>query len=723
MANELDVIGFNTTTPTTPFGGRGSTRGITQLREASQQLSQLLGEKIQALQVDQAIKQGQEDAMSGKQPKTLAPSGLNAVTNAYNQSVLKRTGEMFEQDYSAAKEGLDESLATGNTENARQYGQALDNMIDWYGERHPDIRMAAKGLKKQLAEDVLIGKYVGGYAQLGADTSAANTYLADFVSNPPTDLTVAQQQKAAKKMWDIRNTQSHLQSQAQAEQLARYENAMAQGVYPTTDAIMADPVLSDIQKIRLDTEVKKTEAKAMAAQLKVVQAQKSILAGNAGAVSKSTINDMFDTSVAAVEAATGKTPSMMEMAMGISGDSPAAVSGIPGQSVDTNVPHFDAIVSSNISSGDAARQAEAVEAYRYLVKQKGQPNLINLSGQEANFAETAANLLSAGDIESKEVMDKLNKSIYQTSDADRKVRRDRFNKDIARTLPKKFKDAFGVKPGEAGNDLAEGYFNNLFSTNYMISGDVDSAFETTKYMMRGWGKSQYAPNKGVVFAPPEQMLPESQQLLHLLPNQIKYRTQELVDSNFDARKQGLTNTVIEWSEQPETHYDLTVLGDDELSLIPMRLRHAGDTLNATIKVDGHESKVYLVPGADVLNNAAGNPVYHMYYQDRYGNFNPLPNPSNPSGIAKMELMPLSEWAPSVFEKERDKQLRDNFVKGRRKALEGLLEAQGLPGIFSGATAKFLETASDAEDLEDIYLETRKIIDATRKIESEKDKED
>jgi len=714
MANELDVIGFNTTTPTTTFGGKGSTRGISELRESSQKLSGLISEKLQAFQVDQAIKQGQEDAMAGKTPKTLAPSGFNAVTQAYNQSVLQSTGEMFKQDYTVAKEGLDEALATGNTEGAKQYGSALNQMIDWYAERHPDIKMGAAGLKRTLAEDVLIGKHVGEYTQLGPDTSAGNAYLADFISNPPEGLTVAQQQKAAKKMWDVRNTQSHLQSQAQAEQLARYENDMVRGLYPTTEEIMADPVLSNIQKLKLDTEVKQAEARAMAIQLKIAQAQKKITEGNAGAIESKTKDAMFEQSNANFEAAFGRAPTMIEMAMNIAGTSPTPTSGLSETSLDTNVRQFDSIIASNISSGDAARQLDAVTAYNYLVNDLNKPNLINLSGEEANFAVTGSILMNGGDIPGKEIMDKLNKAIYQVSEPERKIRRDRFNKDIARTLPKKFKEVFNVKPGDAENDVAQGYFNNLYSTNYMISGDVESALQTTAYMMRGWGKSKYTPDEGVVFAPPEKTYPLEESLPDIVNNQIKYRTQELIDSNPN----------IEWAEKPERRLNLKELTEEELVYLPIRTRHSDApyyigpgafSKESEIRVNGHQSKVYLVPGPDVLNNASGNPVYQMYYQDRYGNFLPLQDPNDSSGVAKVSLKPLEQWAPQTAQEEGGDLKFSTLNKARRRMISEKFSNMGMPKPLSNVAA-FLFNAgiNDPDEIDDLREEIGNIVGKKKK---------
>ena len=760
MAKELESIERSVLTPTQTIT---TTNAFSRLGDASSGLARIISDKAGEIGEDLAGRQGQEDATSGKAPKTLAPP-INKATRAYNNAVrdtearqqVMAAREQIRDAYAdatspanftsespalfnatmqgivegtlantresnrpAVKLALDQltsdakanihahavkydneqtvnnmtsemDLMLSNRRNAAINGRvgdvtAYDEMIDKaltdYGEQSAVIQAKLPQLRKSLEQSREIDTVLSGYAQATTEGTQSE-YLSNLAANKD-DLSFDTWQKATKEVLHLQATEEklNLESRTQSNQLAI--NGIDNNTITSDQEIMQMPNLTLTDQYKLMNHLQQHQQKQLKQQASTITALNNIAQGNPGFNSSDQKNNLFNDARTRYEKETGQPMSLMDMYQSVLGKSAYPATGIVGVSVGSNVPMFDAQLKTQLTSRDPAQIAQAAAVVNDVLKIQKNPNLIKLSGDALDIA-TSYNNANLGGVDQLTLAQQVSDTVQNASEPDQQVRSKAYTSNYGskpKVMQGLFKRTFDTNYVQGVSDSAYGVFQEVFRRHFLKSNNEQDALDSTRYEMRAWGPSDYFEPGTVAQPVPEKELSITS-VGHAFDNQLRIATQLLINKNKEAlqannalpqNKRNPKPFSIEWvSDKQEINVE--ALSDNDR--VFKNLGQSDDlmsdaTLAETIfpkakpqvKINGRKTEIFLMPTPE---SRLGERVqYGLFYLDKFGMAQPVPNPESPSGSAMFSPVGLDAWAPSVLNEKNDEMLKESALKFKK----------------------------------------------------------
>jgi hypothetical protein len=620
---------------------------------------------------------------------TLNRAKLKMTENAI-QFDSKQRNILFEREFTQASKGLEEALVNKDSDEALYYKETIASILDDYSVMDESIAARVPDIVDKIDQQIKQSEVVGDYLEAINEGLGAK-FLVDFLQNKPENLSNAEWEQAAKRLSAMNSLNDKLINEARGEQIALVKDGINAGTV-SEDEIYSNDLLTLGQKQTLVNTLHDQNRQMEAKAQSIARAQANILMGRSGALSSGQVTQMYDASVQINEQMLGRPMSMEEMADSVLGIGEVfPVSGMPGVGFGRNVPELDTLVSNQLTSGDPKSQAMGILVYNKMANLNEKPNSINLSGDALAMATLGSSLIRGNTISYEDAANVASKSVLDKKDPEVIRRRDRFAKEVAPKLEKRFKQDFGVKVTPFVTDAAFSRYSEVYQAQYVNSNSDDAAREAARYSMAGLGTDSDYPEGYVGDAPPHKTLTIAQMDNQAWNNQKIIAMQQIIDNNKVLREKGLTQTIIEWSN-PDDNINVSSLTDEQKVMTPLiSSRVAGTDITGTspempvaseqaitkartpvIKVNGQDSEYKLMDGPDVRFGDNGRFIYTFFYTDRSGNLQALEDVSNAKSVAQIQPMELTEYAPGVFTEQNNEKLSQQAEKIREEQLKGLI---------------------------------------------------
>lgn len=548
-----------------------------------------------------------------------------------------------------ARDRKNAAIAGDKAEIERIDGLIAETKVN-YSEQSEQISALMPKINKKLEQQKDIDNVLAEYSHATAEEKPK--FLSEFLENK-SNLPFDTLEKAATELFKLHTIDTRLKHDLNAQEVSIVTDNIKTGRINDIDQILSFEHLNIAQKLHAISSLELHKQRAMSAQHKIFVAQNDILSNRPAAISGSTKDTMFHTAITNLERKKGKPASLTDMEQSALGQNEYSASGMPHTPMGTNIPALDRIISAQLTSGVPKKIVEASAIANNMINTQHQPNSLHLEGKPAAIS-SLANTLIRGDMDPNTAATSAYNAVMNVGAPELTERTKRLksfaviNHSSGRSeFGKYYKEAFGLDAGEApgalasGTDLSFGVFKKIFSTNYLLSGSKEIALKLTMQQMRGWGTSQYF-EPGMIGSPvPEKELSIAQ-IGNVFPNQLNIKLQKIITENKKLRDDGTPVLPIEWAHK-SSEINREGLTDKKLVFDSL-----GGGKTPTIKVDGYESKVFLIPSS---HSKIGNELhYNLGYYDRLGATHLLPDTSNPDdNTAWFSPKGLEIYAPGIFE--------------------------------------------------------------------------
>jgi len=581
----------------------------------------------------------------------------------------KRTVDNFSFDIDNYVRDRKNAAIAGDTKEVDRIDGLIAETKENYSVQSEQIKALMPKINEKLAQQKDIDNVLAGYSHATAEEKPQ--YMADLLENK-NKLPFDTLQKASAEVLKLHKTDSALKHDINAQEVSIVNDGIVSGRISDPDQILNFDNLNVTQKLHAMSALEVHNKKINSAQNKMLAAQKAILFNRSSVIADSTKNQMFEMSTAQLEKAKGSPASLADMSQSVLGTNAYPTSGLPNTSMKTNVPAFDSVMSGQLTGGDPVATAQAAMVFKDMVKIQDQPNSVNITGKALSVA-TLFNTLNQGDTTPEKAATLAINQVMNADAPEIKERTARFNslafvdKSTGKSkLDKSFKDTFDTKTRNFQTDSAFGLFKDIYRAHYLASNSEEAALSATKYAMHSYGTSKYF-DEGMVASPvPEKEL-NITKVGSTFDNQLNIGLQGVIKRNQQMRDDGTPVPVIEWADK-SSEINLADLTDESKVM---------DTLGAgnspKIKIDGHESKVVLVPGPD---SKLGDRVRYNYgYYDQFGMLQMLPDASNTTGhTAQFSPVGLEQWSPGIFEEKNQERLTEVAKKIQHENLTNAMAA-------------------------------------------------
>lgn len=655
--------------------------------------------------------QNARDENRGKISQSLQQMSTKASLNMLSESIEFDNRKM-QNDFTTMMESLtkqrQDAVIAGDDELTTSLDLMMDSEMENFGNMNKAIKEKLPEVKKSIDRTKLIQNQLGEFSKAKSEGKGPE-FLADFIDNKQ-NLPFDVWQDASNKILQLDATDKKLKNDLSAQEFTQVSNAIENGTLTDVDSLLDFPNLSTNQQLRAMHLLDEQEKKNAKQQSRFLDAQANFVRGTGAFVSGDTINEMFDASRAQAEQQTGKLQNIFDMEQSILGKNEAPVTGISGVNPGRSVPKFNSQIKSMLEKGTPEQTAAAASVYNDIVNVEKKPKLLDISGKALSIA-SAYNTLNTGGEDPAQLAERVQKTVMDTTNETFKERQDFLTREFrvkaggTSKYDDNFKETFGVKHQIGVNDSAFGAYKENFKLHFLNTGDEEASKKATAYDMRNWQQSKWYPQGMVQQASPEVEMPVLTQTGNAFQNQLNTRVQSYINKQQSAKNPDIN---IEWESPTEQQIDLNNLTDEDRVFKKLGFNIGRERLESVfqekpqVKINGERTEVSLMPTPDT--RLGERLEYALYYKDKFGELQPLPDTTNPSGVARFSPDGLDKWAPSFAEEKREEQLKQNAInltkeqaKQKWKSLGGL---GALGKIFpnADAKAKFLRDPQNASDL-------------------------
>lgn len=621
----------------------------------------------------------------------------------------KQINHQYDQDVSDLLQRRTNASVAGDEQQVKLIDETLNKTIEDYGIRSAAIKNIEPEVIKKVEQAQQVDGVLASFSKASSENKSSQ-WLADFAQNKD-NLPFDVWQKAARQVSALHAEEKKLSQDINAEEVAKAKFGIEHGEITSYEQIGNFKNINVAQQYQLQSYLDATLAKQAKKVNATLEAQQRILNNQPGLISTNQVNSMFDATLHNVEKTKGAPATILDMSESLLGLNNVPVSGLPGTPLGRNVPAYDTWVSQDLTSGDPIRVAQAAIAYNSIAKIHNKPNMIDIKGKALSIA-SLYNLLQRGDTTPEQAAMLASQAVLEPKDPEIERRIERYNKQFNENkINQAFKETFGFKDQAFLTDAAYDVFKKLHRAHYIDSSSEQAALDATKHDMRSWGTSFYFPTGMVSNTVPEKEL----NITHVgfaFDNQLRVGLQNLIDRNKVARENGVPLHNIEWADKSQA-INVSNLTDEDKVFKPLGVALNRQTLGAfsgaveavgvqgvpmdigkqrpRIKVDGHESEVFLVAGPD---SKLGERVRYTYaYYDKFNNLQMLQDVENqPAGVAQFSPIGLEQWAPEVFEDKLQDKLKEQAIRIKQEQLKDEMKAiQEKAGFFESHFGKFAAT--------------------------------
>lgn len=598
--------------------------------------------------------------------KMTASASLNMLQHsiAYEN---KRTKIDMQQDISRLLESRRNAAIAGDEQRVAGIDSAIDSSLADYALMNQEINQIAPYLREDIAKQRSIDAVLAGYSHAVTQGSTAH-YLANLAENKQ-NLPFDVWQDSVKTVIGLDHQHKQLMNDINAEQVAQVNAGIQNHSIQDESDLLNFNALTVPQILTAQHNLQVEQAKTIKNGQDLIVAQQNILSGRGTWNSSDIRNKMFESSIQAMEAQTGQIATLQDMENSVLGIGEHPASGMPQTPMGTNVPAFDSVVQGKLTGGDPIATANAAMVYNDIVKVKGQPNSINITGQALAVANLF-NELNQGGTTPEEAAQQAINTVLKASEPEVAQRIDVFHKTLEKIDPRtgknklmlQFKEAFGLDPQAFGSHEAFRFFQDTYRANFISSNSEQSAFNATKYVMRAWGTSKYF-DKGYVGNPVPENEVQLTKIGHAFDNQLVSNLQTFINRNNAAREAnpGLNIPLIEWANPKQA-----ISGNEPEQDKVFKNMTLGN--HPRLKINGHETDVVLIPSASSRLDNRVNYLLGVY--DQFNNLHPLKDPTNQvDQVARFAPQELSLWAPGIATKQVDDELKSIANRVRQKEIQ------------------------------------------------------
>ena len=573
-----------------------------------------------------------------------------------------------QQDISRLLEARRNAVVEGDQAVIQGLDDALKQSVADYSTMNAQFARAAPYLQADIEKHKAIDTVIGGYAE-ALHNKTTGQFLKNLAENKEK-IPFNVWNDAVKAVVALDQTEKRLKNDTVALQLAQVDYGIESGAIQDPADILNYTDIPLPQQLAKMKQLEAKQATEMRQGSQLITAQQNIINGVPEINSPDTRNKMFKSQLDAKQKATGQPATLAEMGRMVQGQSDYPASGLPETPMGTNVPAFDAIIQGKLTSKNPMMTAEAAMVFNDMVEVQGQPNSVHLTG-DALAVASLFNTLNKGDTTAEEAANLAINTVMNAKDPEIAQRIERFNKTIAKTNPQtgqqdvlrgKFKDAFGLSPQAFGSDEAFKVFKDSYLANYVLSNSDESAFSSTKYLMRSWGTDKHFDH-GYVGNPTTKESPISN-IANAFDNQLVSNVQGYINRTKAAREAhpDLNIPVVEWADEKQT----INFNESEQDKVFKKMTIGN---HPKLKINGVETDVVLMPSATSRLDNKLNWILGVY--DQFNNLHPLKDVTNRADqVARFAPQELSKWAPGVATAQTDELIKSYALKVRQKEIEG-----------------------------------------------------
>ena len=598
----------------------------------------------------------------------------------------KQTEMLFTRDTESLIKDLEEAILTENHTQEQFVRAQLAQVINDYGTINQQIKNKTPDIIKKIEDKAIITREVGRFLT-AQEEGRADQYLSNFAQEEHAQLTTEQKYTALSKMIEVKNTVDSATNQTRATAKQILINDIDDPFAPThitsLEQLQSRPafeILSPLQQEQTISHFINSQKATINKQAKYAEAYKEISLGRAGAVDKSTINDLFTDARTAAENELGRPLSLGEQFDIVT-------------SLQTNVPDFDRLMNSKFTSMDVQATTEAAQLYSTL-RLSNQTNLLNLTGDAAVVAEKMATLLNGTAVPQEDSVKQVMNAVLKKSDPIIAERNAAATKLWDAKGPSMYKSVFGVAPDPFADNGAYKVFQEQFLAAFANGATQDEAARIARDGMREWGDDPFFVPGTIGQFPPSQELPLSQNT-QAVRNQIIVGVDSIIAANnkgispdkgaLPIRFVGTVNIPDKMSQEDFVYKSLDIPATPKLS---QQLMSAGlpgfggaaaigeiaqDWLSGAppimIEVNGVKSDLRLISSPQTKAAGRAGLVYGVFAKDKFGIYQQLSDPRNEDGLAYIVLRDLDAIAPELFEGRGDERLMDTFKRARDAQLK------------------------------------------------------
>lgn len=567
----------------------------------------------------------------------------------------------------------------GSVGNVAAIDEILDETLNDYATRNATIKTMLPDLRKKLDQNAKVDDIVAGYAEAASQGKSAQ-YMSDLAQNKD-QLPYDTWAKATKEVLALDAVEQKLKIQERAESFQTVSNGINNNTITTVEDFNQYPGLTGLDQLKLQGQLEKHQQALAKSRYNIVQAQRNISQGNPGLNTDAQKNTMFANARAEFEEQAKRPMTVFDMWDSIKGTGPIPTSGIANTSMGANVSQFDNQLTAMLTSNDPVQVAQASMIYNDAVHVMKQPNMINLSGPALSIASNF-NSQNLGSIDQQELAQRVSDATLNAKDPEIAERADRFRKEYVSNkkqpnlMKSLFKETFNTSYTPGVSDSAMGVFKETFRENFLRTGNGDAALKATKYEMRNWGTSKWFEDGQVGQPVPEKELAIAS-IGYAFDNQLRVTTQLYINQNrilrgmnedLPANRRDNSLPTVEWVN-PGQEINLDNISEKDRVFKALG-QESGVTSYFTnqskpaVKVNGLETDLFLMPTPE---SKLGERVqYALYYHDKFGQAQPLPDTSSPTGVAMFSPVGMEKWAPSVLEDETSEQVKAAAVDFQKK---------------------------------------------------------
>lgn len=609
-----------------------------------------------------------------EQLKRVASIGKSRVQNAVIDFENKNLENQFKIGYQQLREDRTAALLNKDNERVAQLDNEMAKFFQDWGTLSENINQQIPGLVQKLSQEETKARYLGDFLEAQAQ-GVGNEYLNTFVQTKTATLNPQDKMDLISEMVRLNNATKAAQAGSQALSMQRIENDIdnwqSENPIRTEEELEAHPEyynLTPLQQQQLNHKLLTRKTNSLGQQQKFSAAIENIANGRAAFVEKGTVNDLFMAQLESIEANTGRRADL------------ATQFGIV-QQLQTNVPKFDALLSSMLTSQDATAAAQAGNIYAAAGLNK-QQNLINLSGDAATVAEKIKSQLNYTANPSEDSIKSVLKQVLERTDPQVEERTRAATQAFSKNGAKFYKEVMGVEPDPFTDQGAYAVFKNAFQDAMVRGNTPDEAARIAKDSMKDWGTDKWFVDNIVGMAPPTKMLPMSEGNYNIR-NQLLVRFDALakVNNQMMPSSQGgmpmkFVNPVNiptgEMSQNDFVYKALDQRSPQATALATTKFGPIGSTVvpnNIAVEVDGVRSDLKLISSPVTTASPEAGLVYGMFAKDKFGIYQQLKDPLSPDGLAYIVLNDVNVTAPAVTQEGANKQLLDSMTNARRQQRE------------------------------------------------------
>jgi hypothetical protein len=602
----------------------------------------------------------------------------------------------FTRDKESLEKQLTEAQLTKNKEQENLIWNQLQETIKDYGIINEQIKIKAPEYLRKLDETRIINEQVADYLA-ASDQGQGNEFLADFAIRDQPGLTTAQKFDAMGKMIEINNQTEHALNLTRAVDKQKLindiDNPLSESYVFTEDQVTSRPdfqQLSPLQQQQVLSHFYSVRNGKAKSEAKYAHAYKEISLGRGGSVPKGTIDELFEMTRDNIESQQNRPltlPEQFEIVKGLT----------------TNVPLFDHLIASKLTSYDPVSTLEAGKLYA-TVTLEDQTNLVNLGGDAAIMAQKMMTYLNGTAVTDDKAVQNIINTVLKKDDANIAERNAEVQRLWAKNGAGYYKDIFGVKPDAFSDNGAYKVFEQAFVVAYANSATASEAARIAKDSMREWGTDPFFQPDTINQFPPVKELPLSNGTFAITNqiaigfNAIANRYNATINTNDKNERRShikFANNITLPEQISQTDLVEKPLVATESGITdPMQaaLPYYDTTTQIPVVVDGVESLLKLQPSPQTKASPNRGLVYGLMAKDKFGVYQQLRDPASPDGLAYIVLNDLDRLVPDLYKEEGNQQLLDAYKRSQVKQNEAQIEGELLQSILGDDEPLFPQPA-------------------------------